>query len=121
MNTPDKTPNPILAATLGMMESVAPGAFDDPEAALRDLTSRLRYLVIERIEKPTIAQLEALRAFDAGSNLAQIRKAVQAGQLHLGPFLGELAETVMIPQLVQQGLSVSLRELTEAEKAQQTG
>jgi hypothetical protein len=121
MNSPDKTPNPILATTLAMMEGIAPGGLDDPEKALRDLVPRLRFLVVERVEKPTIPQLEALRPFDSGSSLVQIRKALQAGELRFGPFPGDLAEQAMIPQLIRQGLSVSLRELTEAEKAQHFG
>jgi hypothetical protein len=122
MNPHDKTPpNPILATALGMIEGVAPGALDDPEKALRDLVPRLRFLVVERVEKPTIPQLEALRAFDSSSSLVQIRKALLAGELRFGPFPGDLAERAMMPQLVQLGLPVSLRELTEAEKTQHLG
>lgn len=120
MNPPEKTsPNPILATALGMMEGIAPGALDDPEKALRDLVPRLRFLVVKRVENPTISQLEALRSFDSSSSLVQIRKALQVGELRFGPFPGDLAERGMIPQLTQLGLSVSLRELTEAEKAEQ--
>jgi hypothetical protein len=121
MNSPDKTPNPILATALAMMESIAPGGLDDPKKALRDLVPRLRFLVVERVENPTSPQLEALHTFDSGSSLVQIRKALKAGELRFGPFPGDLAEQAMIPQLLQQGLSVSLRELTEAEKAQHLG
>jgi hypothetical protein len=120
MNPPnnDPTPNPILATALGMIESVAPGALDDPEKALRALVPQLRFLVVERVERPTIPQLEALRAFDAASSLVQIRKAIQASELKFGPFPGELAERAFLPELVRQGLSVSLRELTAEEKDQ---
>jgi hypothetical protein len=114
----NQKPNPILATALGMIEGVAPGALDDPEKALRDLAPGLRFLVVERVEKPTMPQLEALRAFDKASSLVQIRKAVQAGQLQFGPFPGELAERTLMPELIRQGLSVSLRELTAAERAQ---
>ena len=122
MNPPDKKyPNPILATALGMMECIAPGGLDDPEKALRDLVPRLRFLVVLPVEKPTIPQLEALRAFDGGSSLVQIRKALQAGELRFGPFPRDLAEQAMMPQLVQLGLPVSLRELTQAEKTQHLG
>lgn len=121
MNPPDQHPNPILAAALGMIESVAPGALDDPETALRALVPQLRFLVVGRVEKPTIPQLEALRSFDSGSSLVQIRKAVQAGELRFGPFPCDLAERALMPQLVELGLSVELRELTETEKAQHLG
>ena len=122
MNPADKTPqNPILAAALGMMESIAPGGLADPEKALRALVPRLRFLVVQRVEKPTIPQLQALRAFDDSSSLVQIRKALQVGELRLGPFPGDFAERAMIPHLVQLGLPVSLRELTEAEKSQHLG
>jgi hypothetical protein len=117
----DTPPNPILATAFGMMESIAPGGLDDPEKALRDLVPRLRYLIVKRVEKPTIPQLEALRAFESGSNLVQIRKSLQAGKLQFGPFPGDLAERALIPRLVQLGLPVSLRELTQSEKAQHLG
>lgn len=122
MKPPDKNlPNPILATAMGMMESIAPGGLVDPEKALRDLVPRLRFLVVQRVEKPTIPQLEALRDFDSSSSLVQIRKALQAGELRFGPFPVDLAERAMIPHLVQLGLPVSLRELTEAEKSQHLG
>jgi hypothetical protein len=122
MNPPDETPpNPILETAMRMMERIAPGGLDDPEKAWRDLVPRLRFLIVEQVEKPTIAQLEALRAFNSGSSLVQIRKALQAGELRFGPFPGDLAEQALIPQLVQLGLSVSLQELTQAEKTQHFG
>jgi hypothetical protein len=121
MNSRDKTPNPLLATALGIIEGLAPGALSDPEKALRDLVPRLRFLVVERVERPTLPQLEALRVFDSASSLVQIRKRLQTGELCFGPLAGDLAEQAMIPRLVQQGLSVSLRELTEAEKAQHLG
>jgi len=86
MIQPDKeqNPHPILSTALGIIERIAPGALDDPAKALRDLVPGLRFLVVERIEKPTVPQLEALRVFDKASSLVQIRKAVQAGGLHYG-------------------------------------
>lgn len=114
-------PNPILALVLGMMKSIAPGGLGNPEKAWRDLIPRLRFLVVQRVEKPTVPQLRALYAFDRSASLVQIRKALQAGELRFGPFLGDLAERTMIPRLVEAGLSVSLRELTEAEKTQHLG
>jgi hypothetical protein len=122
MKSPDETPpNPILETALRMIESIAPGGFDDPEKALRELVPRLRFLIVERVEKPTMPQLEALRAFGSGSSLVQIRKSLQAGKLQFGPFPGDLAGRALIPRLVQLGLPVSLRELTQSEKAQHLG
>src|SRR5688572_12105365 len=59
------------------------------------LVPRLRFLVVARVEKPTLPQLEALRAYHRGSNLIQIQKALQAEDLQFGPFVGELAEHAM--------------------------
>ena len=112
-------PNPILAAALSVLMCVAPRALTDPEQALRDLVPRLRFLVVAKLEKPTIAQLEALRAFDKASSLVQIRKAIQAHDLCFGPFPGELAERGLMPELARHGLSASLRELTAEERATQ--
>ena len=86
MSSPDKTPNPILATAMGMLEGVAPGALSDPEKALRDLLPRLRFLVVARVEKPTIPQLEAVRSFDSASSLVQIRKALRPVSFALGLF-----------------------------------
>lgn len=122
MNPPDEDPpNPILATALGMIEGVVPGALDDPEKALRDVVPRLRFLVVAPVEKPTLPQLQALGAFDDSSSLVELRKALQAGELRFGPFPGDLAERAMMPELVELGLPVSLRELTEAEKTQHFG
>ena len=121
MSSPDKTPNPILETALGMIEAVAPGALTDPEKALHDLVPRLRFLVVGRVEKPTAPQLQMLRTYDSDSSVARIRKAVQTGEYKLGPFPGDLAEKMVVPQFVSLGLPVSLRELTEAEKAEQLG
>ena len=122
MKPPGKTPpNPILATALGMIEGVASGALDDPEKALRDLVPRLRFLVVEGVENPTIPQLEALRAFESSSSLVEIRKALQAGKLRFGPFPGDWAERAIMPRLVQLGLPVLLRALTKAEKAEHLG
>ncbi len=118
-NEKGSNPNPILSAAFGLFEGIAPGALDDPENALRDLLPRLRFLVVARVEKPTIAQLEVLRAFDKASSLVQIRKAIQANELRFGPFPGELAERALMPELLRHGLSVSLREMTGEEKAKQ--
>ena len=108
--------NPMLSLAMGMLESVAPGALDDCEKASRDLAPKLRFLVLEKVEKPTIAQLEAIRFFDKNRNLVQIRKALQSGKLQFGPFPGDLAETMLMPKLARGGLSVSLRRLTVSEK-----
>lgn len=72
--------NPILSFASGLFEAVAPGALDDPERAFRELVPKLRYLVIARIEKPTMAQLEALRSFSElrANNLLRVRKAMPA-------------------------------------------
>jgi hypothetical protein len=121
MNPPDKNPpNPILETALGILEGFAPGFLNDPEKAWRDLLPRLRFLVVAPVEKPTLPQLEAIRALDSASNLVQVRKALQAGNLQFGPYPGDMAERALLPRLAQLGLSVSLRELTEAEKAQQS-
>jgi hypothetical protein len=109
--------NSLLATALGMIEGVAPGALDDPEAALRDLVPQLRFLAVARIDKPSIQQVRALQAFDAASSLVQLRKAIQERELEFGPFPEPAAEQVLVPELREQGLSVSLRELTAAEKA----
>ena len=100
---------------------MAPGGLDDPEEALRELVPRLRFLVVEPVEKPTIPQLEALREFDSESSLIQLRKALQAGGLRFGPFTSDLAERALIPPLIEAGLAVSLQALTEAEQAQHLG
>src|SRR5262245_43193656 len=115
----DADSNPILFAALRLLENAAPHALSDPEGALRDLIPRLRFLVVAQVEKPTIAQLEAVRALDKGKSLVQVRKALQAGALSFGPFPGELAERALIPKLTRHGLSASLRELTPEEKAKQ--
>lgn len=100
------------------MQSIAPGALDDPEKALRDLIPRLRFLVVEPVEKPTVRQSEELRVIDWGSSLVQIRKALHAGALRIGPLPVEVAERSMTPPFLEVGVPASLRDLTDSEKAQ---
>jgi len=110
---------PILSAAFALFGKVAPGSLLEPERAWRELVPRLRFLVIARTEKPTITQLEAIRSLNKAVSLVQVRKAIQAGELRYGPFPGHLAERHMVPQLVKHGLSVSLRQLSHEEQAQQ--
>ena len=110
---------PILSAAFALFEKVAPGSLLESERAWRELVPQLRFLVIAKTERPTITQLEAIRSLNKEVSLVQVRKAIQAGELRYGPFPGHLAKRHMVPQLVKHGLSVSLRQLSHEEKAQQ--
>jgi hypothetical protein len=115
----ENQPNSIIATALNFLEAVAPRVTSDPEKALRDLMPRMRYLVVARVEKPTVAQLEVLRGFREfeGANLIQIRKAILANDVTLGPFPGDLVKETLVPMLMSAGLSVSLRVMTPEEQA----
>src|SRR5262249_17739297 len=112
-------PNSLLSVAFALFAKVAPRGQFEPERAWRELVPQLRYLLVDRIEQPTIAQLEVIRSLNNDKSLVQIRKAIQANELRFGPFPGDLAERTLIPQLMKHGLSVSLRELSEQEKAEQ--
>lgn len=118
MNENEKLPdNPILNTALNMLDSFAPGMLEDPEQAFKELVPRLRYVTIEKMEKPSMNQLKSLQGFDAfeGENLVGIRKMIQGGASKLGPIPLEYAE-VWQSKLAEDGFDARIVELTADEQ-----
>jgi hypothetical protein len=122
MSTPP--PNPILESALALMEAGIPGMFSDPVEAWRAYVSSMRYVVIERIEKPTVAQLKAVQQFSksfhgcAARNLVEIRLQLSSNELRLEA-VGEDFAAANLEALKAEGVPVRLEPLTEKEKRDQ--
>src|SRR4051794_7796776 len=115
--------NPILSVAFGMIENVVPGGMSDTEKALRELVPTLRYLVVAPVALPTRKQMDLIRSFREFemSNLLQTRQALRTGAVRLGPFPEHLAAETFVPVLLEEGLSVSMEEMTEEEKIKRFG
>jgi hypothetical protein len=117
---PEPPNNPILNAAFNLFEAIAPGSLDNPEKALRELVPRLRYVVIAKMDKPSVAQMRTLQFLGEfkSRNLLEIRKSLEQGDTRMGPIPAEFAEASRA-NLAAAGFHTRIEALTEEEKAQQ--
>jgi hypothetical protein len=88
----------------------------EPEKLLAELLPTLRWLCLDAVPSPTVAQLQLVRTFAPYStlNLLETRRALMSGMVRLGPLVEDLArshgERLLTPAGLQWRLVTPTRE-----------